>query len=317
MARTETAPPLGAPSHKVRPVHHLVLVEGPPAVGKSTFMRHLAAGNLPEEVAALLPPDASTWPQSSSNWIDDWMRENVPAGRQIEPCPGLIMHHDLMIPLYDGYKSYIEEYSERVANLANNLTIISLRASPKILAERLAERVCGVPEPSEPARVMRREKLTSQFWGEMHEFVTSVERIVSANRRVFWVGFQKTMSLAARNVPSFIRSNRAIGMFREALSRKYSAAQYGAAFELQGLKSKVALKCERSPAWQRLDSPSRVIEIYLSKEGLDAWYHQWHSHLRSKVLPRSNGRIITILSESDGVNGQVSWDVIAADRSKN
>jgi hypothetical protein len=124
-----------------RIVGALLVVSGPTASGKSTFLRHLQDNTLPVHVRQQLPPDASQWSQTSANRISRRVPQTLD-GRQLKPGADaeLIFHYDFLRAYSFHFSEYTADPSLRLLGEARRLIVIVLRPERRHLMKQLAER---------------------------------------------------------------------------------------------------------------------------------------------------------------------------------
>lgn len=71
----------------------MLLVSGPSGGGKSTFIRQLAAGNLPPEILERLPAESGNWPLIEAN---DILKGALTADALPADAPGWLVHYDIV-----------------------------------------------------------------------------------------------------------------------------------------------------------------------------------------------------------------------------
>lgn len=105
----------------------LVIVAGISGSGKSTFLKQIKSGRLPEGL--VLPDGAQDWPVVGSS------RPVFPQG-----APGIILHYDMNgRNLWDG-ADYREDPALALVNRASAITVINLRPSPRRIISQLTNR---------------------------------------------------------------------------------------------------------------------------------------------------------------------------------
>lgn len=122
-----------AVAHRRR-VGRLLVVTGPTAVGKSTFLRRLRAGWLPEVARRLELGDVSTWTETSAS---------VLASFEEPRTPRLLFHYDFLRPYLRSAKTHARDEALDVLDAAEELTIVTLWAPPEVLRARLLRSEIG------------------------------------------------------------------------------------------------------------------------------------------------------------------------------
>lgn len=125
---------------KKKYIEHLLIVSGPTASGKSTFLDNLRDESLPGHIVSLLDKDAHTWPQTSGKIV---VRETLKTihGKEIVPdkINGLALHYDILRPLSTRTVDYYRDPTLDVLRCAKNITVIILRNDPADLINQFNE----------------------------------------------------------------------------------------------------------------------------------------------------------------------------------
>ncbi len=123
---------------KRKHIENLLIVSGPTASGKSTFLDHLRTQTLPGHIVSLLDKDAHTWPQTSGKIV---VRETLTTiNGEIIPLDkinGLALHYDILRPLSTRTVDYYRDPTLDVLKCARNITVIILRNDTADLINQL------------------------------------------------------------------------------------------------------------------------------------------------------------------------------------
>lgn len=120
-------------------IGHLLVVSGPSASGKSSFLKQLGTGGLPPDIVAALPPGASDWPQTNGRRIVGGGGSRGRPRLAREP-DGLVLHYDFLRPFETSIAGYADDQALAALAAADAITIVTLHAAPERLAEALAAR---------------------------------------------------------------------------------------------------------------------------------------------------------------------------------
>ena len=108
-------------------VQHLVIVAGPTASGKSTLIREVCEGRLPELGDRVGVQHLHEWPRSRAPIV----------GRLAKPClGGLIIHWDF---IYTRFGHGADSHVLRLLEQAHEVSFVSVWTAPERLARQLIE----------------------------------------------------------------------------------------------------------------------------------------------------------------------------------
>ena len=133
-------------------VHHLLIVAGPYASGKSTLLRQLRTGRLATEVTAVLPAGAARWMQTSFRKTFSEAMPDIEDGPSVG-IRGVCLHYNILRPALGRASSFDRDPLLRLMGHAKAVTILTLRAEPAELIERFVAR--SLVEQSVPSRLAR------------------------------------------------------------------------------------------------------------------------------------------------------------------
>jgi hypothetical protein len=128
-------------NHKGPKIEHALIVSGPSAGGKSTFISELMAGRLDAAVARLLPRGAAEWTYVDGNDIlkrDIVLADALPEGRNTQ---GVIVHYDFVHILRVGYScDYFKDPIFQIFGYCDKVTFCDVRPSPERLFQQFSHR---------------------------------------------------------------------------------------------------------------------------------------------------------------------------------
>jgi hypothetical protein len=133
-----------------------LLVAGPSAAGKSTFISQLKAGQIGAEIAARMPGDAAEWPLVNGN---DVLKLGLPMLAEQGRTRGLIIHYDIThIPRFLVRGGYAADPLFQFLQQVETLTIVDIRVPAERLLEHLKARRGKIREKKSIA-----QRLSSAF----------------------------------------------------------------------------------------------------------------------------------------------------------
>jgi 2-polyprenyl-3-methyl-5-hydroxy-6-metoxy-1,4-benzoquinol methylase len=126
-----------------RRIGTLVIVSGPTSSGKSTFLRRFAAENLPEPLAAVLPPSARSWPMTGAGQFLQSQQSSTPllGAHDLE---GAVLHYDILRPFSTGCQEYLRDQALDLISCADRVVVVVLKPSSQRLARQLYENEIAV-----------------------------------------------------------------------------------------------------------------------------------------------------------------------------
>jgi hypothetical protein len=121
-------------------IKQLVVVAGPQAAGKSTFMRQLALGHLPGELMRHVPADAVGWVHTDAKSFLNRTLETHSAAGLPKALPGLIFHYSLIRRGRLAFNSFTDDPALEILRLSDKALIISIVPPPARLVRQFAQR---------------------------------------------------------------------------------------------------------------------------------------------------------------------------------
>ena len=141
-------------------IEHVLIVSGPSAGGKSTFIAQLVAGGLDASIAGLLPSGAAEWSHVDGNDIltrSLALEDALPEGSTL---PGVIVHYDFVHILRVGFSDhYSEDPLFRIFDMCNRITICDVRPSRERLYQHFSDRLREQQRRKGKLRVMWRRRV--------------------------------------------------------------------------------------------------------------------------------------------------------------
>ena len=119
----------------------ILVVAGPLAAGKSTFIQCLKADALPRELLCLLPESASRWRVFEAN---DFLKRSIAVDsvlHDVAPEDGLILHFDTTFGRRFGLTDYARDPIFGLMQRAHSLVIVSIHPSPETLQAQFEGRL--------------------------------------------------------------------------------------------------------------------------------------------------------------------------------
>lgn len=150
----------------------LLLVSGPSAAGKSTFLERLRQRDLPPDILQALPAGAERWAQTNGRRIVHRRREEHGSAAE----SGVVFHYDIMRPFESAIRDYGDDPDLSPLRRAGSVTLVLIRPAAEDLARRLRDRpprthvaaaifeaIHGGLSPVMPTPLRRRRKAYSKF----------------------------------------------------------------------------------------------------------------------------------------------------------
>lgn len=193
-----------------RKIDHVLVVSGPSAGGKSTFIDQFVAGRLDASIARLLPPDASGWAHVDGNDIlkrSHVLEDVLPDGASI---PGVIVHYDFVHILRVGFSDdYGKDPLFRILEMCNKVTFCDVRPSQERLFEHFSDRLREQQRRKGKLRVMWRQKVHAplrqmrmRLKGERHLVKEDIYRDAAWMKACYarWDAFLSDIAIGHTNV---------------------------------------------------------------------------------------------------------------------
>ena len=136
-------------------IKQLIVVAGPQAAGKSTFMRALTSGALSEELKRHLPPEAGLWAQTSDKMFLNHSPETHSSGGAPKTLLGLVFHYNMMRLYQFGIESFAVDPALEILGVAGEVVIVSILPPPARLIQQFMERALQESQSS-VLRMLRR-----------------------------------------------------------------------------------------------------------------------------------------------------------------
>jgi hypothetical protein len=121
-------------------IKQLIIVAGPQAAGKSTFMRQLASGHLPGEVLRHIPAGAVSWVHTDAKKFLNRTPETHSAAGLAKALPGLIFHYSLIRRGRLTTQNFAGDPALEILQLADEALFITIVPPPARLVSQFAER---------------------------------------------------------------------------------------------------------------------------------------------------------------------------------
>lgn len=123
-------------------IAHIVFIAGPSAAGKSTFIRQLTSGALPDEIRAQMPAGAAGWPVLDGNDILKRGQNLRSVVRDAYASGGAIVHYDIVHVDRVGFAGgYAGDPLFEIFDLAAQVTLVNLRPQQAQLLRQFEERL--------------------------------------------------------------------------------------------------------------------------------------------------------------------------------
>lgn len=180
LGSTRLRPWKRGPAHSLplaQPIGHLLIVAGPHGSGKSTFLNLLAADALPDEIKALLPPGAGGWVQTSVMKV--FKPADADAATGDAGARGVALHYNILRPHVRGLADYASDPSLKLIDLAEDVTVVTLRPPlPRLIAQFAARSAVQQAAAPWPTRA-RRAVVDQLYWFGRVALPTGLQRALS------------------------------------------------------------------------------------------------------------------------------------------
>jgi hypothetical protein len=120
-----------------RIIGHLLVAAAPSGAGKSTFIDHLLASKLTDEIQAKLPANVKQWPRIKHGQYQSWQNSVLAT----EAVSGIILEYDMSsIRAREGFRN---DPALTLMLRAQKITIVNLYCLPEQLIQQVAYRETG------------------------------------------------------------------------------------------------------------------------------------------------------------------------------
>ncbi len=117
-----------------RRIRKLLVVSGPTAAGKTTFLARLRAGTLPAETRAALPRDCEKWPQIDAAGLARAEARALDGSPiDVPELDGLVLEYDILRPLESATHTFDRDQAMDLLDCAEEIHVASLRPEPQQL----------------------------------------------------------------------------------------------------------------------------------------------------------------------------------------
>lgn len=124
-------------------ITHVLIVAGPSGAGKSAFLRELAAGQLPAEIARHLPDNAQSWREVWCNRPTEW-QPFIDLGRSAGKVPGIAVHYDITLKWLDLDQALERDPFWDLLRHCEAATVVNIRPSRQRLLRQWMHAHVGV-----------------------------------------------------------------------------------------------------------------------------------------------------------------------------
>lgn len=116
-------------------ISHVLIVAGPSGAGKSAFLRELAAGRLPDDIARHLPDNAHNWREVYSNRHAEWW-PLIDRDAGAERVAGLAVHYDVTLMWMHLDRALEHDPFWTMLQNCEAATVVNIRPTPKRLLKQ-------------------------------------------------------------------------------------------------------------------------------------------------------------------------------------
>ena len=153
-------------------IETMVVVSGPSAAGKSTFIRQLMNGTLAADILATIPDQAGNWPLVDGNDIMKQQKsatDVLPKGGII---PGIVVHYDFVHILRINFAgTYRDDPFYELFDLSKRIVICDIRPTRSRLVDQFEQRLAQQKK--------RRGLLKNSFRALIHNPMRSLKNRLS------------------------------------------------------------------------------------------------------------------------------------------
>lgn len=130
-----------------RRIGTLVIVSGPTSSGKSTFLKRIAEGRLPAELAAELPASSRSWPMTGAARL---LHSQHGPNPSLPPhdLEGAVLHYDFLRPFSTGCQEFPRDQALDLIACADKVVVVVLKPGMERLSRQLHDNEIAVKPSS-------------------------------------------------------------------------------------------------------------------------------------------------------------------------
>jgi hypothetical protein len=136
----------------------LLFVSGPSSVGKSSFIRQLVGGGLPDSIRARFPEGIEKWQRVEPKTFAGVAASAKTGAAARQFIPGLIFHYDTMRIYNRGWAGYGEDRALDILHAARKVFVVDIRAPRAALERHWLSRISRQNPPRGMRRLLKRFK---------------------------------------------------------------------------------------------------------------------------------------------------------------
>lgn len=126
-----------------RRIGTLVIVSGPTSSGKSTFLKRIAEGRLPPELASELPASSRNWPMTGAGQLLHSQHGRAPS-LPAHDLEGAVLHYDFLRPFSTGCQEFPRDQALDLISCADKVVVVVLKPGLERLARQLHDNEIAV-----------------------------------------------------------------------------------------------------------------------------------------------------------------------------